>query len=75
MPEIIGFSKWRDFTIYEMKTKALISCAVTAQLVCAFFAYAISRFSHDVAHLSKGYPYAPINVFPQRESAGIPMGN
>ena len=31
-----------------MKTKALISCTVTA--ICAFvFAYAKSRFSHDVA--------------------------
>ena len=34
------------------KTKALISCAVTAQLICAFvFAYAKSRFSHDAAYL------------------------
>ena len=32
----------------------LISCAVTAQLICAFvFAYAKSRFSHDVAHIQK----------------------
>ena len=37
-------------TIYLAKTKALISCAVTAQLTCGFaFAYAISRFSHDTA--------------------------
>ena len=35
-----------------MKTKALISCAVTAQLICVFvFAYAKSRFSHDTAQL------------------------
>ena len=34
------------------KTKALISFAVTAKLICVFvFAYAKSRFSHDVAHL------------------------
>ena len=26
----------RDFTIYEVKTKALISCVVTAQQICAF---------------------------------------
>ena len=33
------------------KTKALISFAVTAKLICAFvFAYAKSRFSHDEAH-------------------------
>ena len=33
-----------------MKTKALISFAVTAKLICVFvFAYAKNRFSHDVA--------------------------
>ena len=33
-----------------MKTKALISCAVTAQLICVFvFAYAKRRFSHNEA--------------------------
>ena len=33
------------------KTKALISCAVTAQLICAFvFAQAKIWFSHDAAH-------------------------
>ena len=42
----------RDCTIYIAKTKALISCAVTAQLICVFvFAYAKRRFSHDAAHL------------------------
>ena len=35
---------------YVAKTKALISCAVTAQLICAFvFAYEKNSFSHDVA--------------------------
>ena len=34
------------------KTKALISFAVTAKLICAFFAYAKCLFSHDEAHLS-----------------------
>ena len=34
------------------KTKALISFAVTAKLICVLvFAYAKSLFSHDVAHL------------------------
>ena len=34
------------------KTKALISFAVTAKLICVFvFAYAKSRFSHNEAHL------------------------
>ena len=34
------------------KTKVLISWAVTTQLICAFvFAYAKSRFSHDMAHI------------------------
>ena len=37
--------------IYVAKTKVLISCTVTAQLICAFvFAYAKSKFSHDAAH-------------------------
>ena len=36
----------------EAKMKALISCAVTAQLICGFvFVYAYGRFSHDAAHL------------------------
>ena len=35
-----------------MKTKALISFAVTAKLFCVFvFAYAKSRFSHDEARI------------------------
>ena len=37
--------------MYVAKTKALISFAVTAKLICVFvFAYAKSRFSHDEAH-------------------------
>ena len=46
------FRKQRDCTSYVAKTKALISLAVTAQLICAFvFTYAKIRFSHDVAHI------------------------
>ena len=38
-------------TIYLAKTKALISCAVTAQRICGFvLAYAKSRFSQDTTH-------------------------
>ena len=38
--------------MYIAKTKMLISCAVTAQLICVFvFAYAQSRISNDVAHI------------------------
>ena len=38
--------------MYVAKTKALISFAVTAKLICAFvFAYAKCLFSHDTAHL------------------------
>ena len=37
---------------YVAKTKALISCAVTVQLICTFvFAYAKSCFFHDKAHI------------------------
>ena len=43
----------RDCTIHVAKTKALISCAVTAQLICVFvFLSAKSRFSHNEAHMS-----------------------
>ena len=38
-------------TIHVVKTKALISFAVTAKVICVFvFSYAKSRFSHDAAH-------------------------
>ena len=41
-----------DCTIRVAKTKALISFAVTAKLICVFvFAYAKSRFSHNEAHM------------------------
>ena len=41
-----------DCTIRVAKTKALISFAVTAKLICDFvFAYAKSRFSHDEAQI------------------------
>ena len=41
-----------DCTIRIAKTKALISFAVTAKLICVFvFAYAKSRFSHDEAQM------------------------
>ena len=42
----------RDCTICVAKTKALINCAVTAQLICTFvFALAKIQFSHDRAHI------------------------
>ena len=41
-----------DCTIRVAKTKALISFAVTAKLICRFvFAYAKIRFSHYEAHI------------------------
>ena len=46
----ISWKLKRDCTIYIVKTMALISCAVTAQLICAFvFADAKSMFSHGAA--------------------------
>ena len=43
----------KDCTIRSAKTKALISFAVTAKLICAFvFAHADCWFSHAVAQLS-----------------------
>ena len=41
-----------DCTIRVAKTKALISFAVTAKLICVFvFAYVKIRFSHNEAHI------------------------
>ena len=38
--------------MYVAKTKVLISCVVTKQLICAFvFEYAKSRLSHEAAQL------------------------
>ena len=46
------FRKQRNYTICVAKTKALISFAVTAKLICDIvFAYAKCFFSHDVAHV------------------------
>ena len=51
-----------------MKTKALISFAVTAKLICDFvFAYAKSRFSHNEAHLIWGFLFF---VFEARGGGG-----
>ena len=44
----------RDCTFQVVKTNALTSFAVTAQLIWVFvFAYANSWFSHEVAHILK----------------------
>ena len=41
-----------DCTIHVAKRKALISCALTAQLICAFvFAYSDCWFSDAAAHM------------------------
>ena len=46
------FRKQRNCTIHVAKTKALISFAVTAKLICTFvFACADCWFSHAVAHI------------------------
>ena len=47
------FRKFRNCTIRVATTKALISFAVTAKLICGFvFAYADCWFSHAGAHLT-----------------------
>ena len=52
---IFGFRKMRDCTIRVVKTKVLISCAVTAQLICAFvFAQVKIHFPHDFAAFNPG---------------------
>ena len=48
----MSLKKKKDCTIREVKTEMLISCAVTAQLICTFvFAYADCWFSHAAAHI------------------------
>ena len=50
-----GYRKKMDCTVCVAKTKVLISCAVTAQLICAFvFAYAKICVSHDMAQITVG---------------------
>ena len=50
--------------VFEAKTKAQISFAVTAKLICAFvFAYAKSWFSHGTAHMSVNAKLISIFVF------------
>ena len=42
----LRFRKFRDYTIYIAKAKAMISCTVTVQLICVFvLAYAKSGFT------------------------------
>ena len=54
-------------SIYVAKTKALNSYVVSAQLICAFvFAYAKSRFSHDVAQVS-----FPLRKTPMQSTANL----
>ena len=46
-----------------MKTKALISFAVTAKLICVFvFAYAKIRFSHDEAQFISNKVISPYSA-------------
>ena len=42
-----GFRKKKDCTIHEEKMKMLISCSVTAQLICFFVFTYKSRFPYD----------------------------
>ena len=46
--------------MYIAKTKALISFAVTAKLICVFvLAYAKLWFSHDAAHMKTKFKRSP----------------
>ena len=61
-----GLRKYRDCTILVAKTKALISFAVTAKLICVFvFAYAERWFSHNAAHLLQAIHNAYQKCFQQ----------
>ena len=50
------YRKKRDGTIYVAKTKALLSCAVSTQLICVFvFAYAKVRLRLVGSYSKKGH--------------------
>ena len=57
-----------------MKTKVLINCRVTAQLIYAFvFANVRRGFSHDMAHIVPALNLNSIkNVAPRRLGRGFP---
>ena len=61
-----GFKKKRNCTIRVAKTKALISFAVTAKLICVFiFAYADCWFSHDAAQIMNNSSFLRKQFFSQ----------
>ena len=65
-----------DCTIRVAKTKALISFAVTAKLICVFvFAYAKSQFSHDAAHIICIILYFKVNANEQYHPIPIKVLN
>ena len=54
-----------------MKTRALISFAVTAKLTCVFvFAYAKKRFSQDAAHVKVGFKGSKLHDSMMNEHQG-----
>ena len=62
------------------KTKALISFAVTAKLICVFvFAYADCWFSNEAAHFSSHYvgyiavDFQKTDKYNKHDSVGIPF--
>ena len=57
------YHMYGDCTIRVAKTKALISFAFTAKLICVFvFAYAKRLFSHGVAQLANSNFYITILI-------------
>ena len=63
--------KKRMCTFGVAKTKVLISCAVTSQLICGFvFAKKKIRFSHGAAHI---YPLIPHCYIVKLGSTGVQL--
>ena len=65
---------------FVAKTKALSRCALIMYLICTFvFAYAISRFSHDVASMmygkAEGVPQDCATAYPKNEMEKKPHLN
>ena len=70
-----SFREYRECSIRVAKTKALISFAVTAKLICVFvFAYAESQISHNEAHIMYTPVYPSNSIYKQYSKSHISVG-
>ena len=58
-----GFRKQKDCTIYVAKTKAQISCAVTAQLICVCKKPVLHNEAHIIIYINRHNRHADKNPY------------